>query len=397
MSAPRPRVLVVCDAYRPGYKGGSLWSVAHMVERLAEAFDFHVLTGDRDYGEREPYADVVSDCWLAGTGCRVFYASARQRRVSALVRRVHAVAPQVLYLNSVFSPLAVRLLAARRAARLPPGLPVVLAPTGELDPAALAQKRWKKAPYLGLTRWLGCFTGLVWRAADEREARDVRRVMGACELRLAGELPPTRAPTGSAHASPTKRAGHARLVYFSRVTPKKNLLWLLGVLSHVRTPLELCVWGPVDDLAYWQRCLAQAAALPDHLRFDACGPLPHEQVAATLAQFDALVLPSHGESFGYVVPEALAAGCPVLVSDRTPWSDLEARGAGRALPLETTAWVAAIEELAAQDDAQHQAHRQAARVYAEALAVAPQAEADLRALLQAVAAGPESGAVPRGT
>lgn len=389
MSGTPPRVLVVCDAYRPGYKGGSLWSVAHMVERLGEAFDFHVLTADHDYGERTPYPGLARDCWLAGTRCRVFYASAGQRRLRALVRHVHAVAPRLLYLNSAFSPLAVRLLAARRLGYLPPGLPVVLAPTGELDPAALAQKRWKKAPYLALTRRLGWFAGLVWRAADERERHDVQHVMGACDVRLAAELPPaTTGEPGPVPTVPVKRAGHARLVYFSRVTPKKNLLWLLEVLRAVRAPVELVVWGPVDDQAYWQRCLAAITALPEHVRVEAPGVLPHEHVAATLAQYDALVLPSLGESFGYVVPEALAAGCPVLVSERTPWGDLATRGAGQTLPLEAPAWLAAIEALAARDDARQQVERQAARRYAAALAQASSAEVDLRALLHAAAAAP---------
>ena len=48
-----------------------------------------------------------------------------------------------------------------------------------------------------------------------------------------------------------------------------------------------------------------------------------------------MFLPTLGENFGHVVPEALAAGCPVLLSDRTPWHDLEQHGAGWTLPLQS--------------------------------------------------------------
>ncbi|HEV7503813.1 MAG TPA: glycosyltransferase family 4 protein [Thermoanaerobaculia bacterium] len=46
------------------------------------------------------------------------------------------------------------------------------------------------------------------------------------------------------------------------------------------------------------------------------GPLSQADLARRLRAADCLVLPSRNESFGMVVPEALAAGLPVLVSDR---------------------------------------------------------------------------------
>jgi glycosyltransferase involved in cell wall biosynthesis len=46
------------------------------------------------------------------------------------------------------------------------------------------------------------------------------------------------------------------------------------------------------------------------------GPLSQADFASRLTAADCLVLPSRNESFGMVVPEALAAGLPVLVSDR---------------------------------------------------------------------------------
>jgi glycosyltransferase involved in cell wall biosynthesis len=48
----------------------------------------------------------------------------------------------------------------------------------------------------------------------------------------------------------------------------------------------------------------------------------------TIAEHDLFLLLTHGENFGHVIIEALAAGCPVLVSDRTAWRGLEAAGVG---------------------------------------------------------------------
>jgi glycosyltransferase involved in cell wall biosynthesis len=73
-----------------------------------------------------------------------------------------------------------------------------------------------------------------------------------------------------------------------------------------------------------------------------------------------LALPSRGENFGHIVPEAWAAGCPVLVSDRTPWRNLAQQGVGWDLPLEPQVWVDAVQrclDLSADD---HYALRQRA-------------------------------------
>src|SRR5262249_46684314 len=44
--------------------------------------------------------------------------------------------------------------------------------------------------------------------------------------------------------------------------------------------------------------------------------------------------PTLGENFGHAIFDALAVGCPVIVSDATPWQELSGKGAGWSLPLE---------------------------------------------------------------
>ena len=46
------------------------------------------------------------------------------------------------------------------------------------------------------------------------------------------------------------------------------------------------------------------------------------------------LFPTLGENYGHVIQEALSAGCVTLISDRTPWQDLEESGVGAAIPLE---------------------------------------------------------------
>ncbi|MGC9337945.1 MAG: glycosyltransferase, partial [Candidatus Cloacimonadia bacterium] len=56
-------------------------------------------------------------------------------------------------------------------------------------------------------------------------------------------------------------------------------------------------------------------------------------VPKAMAEHDLFFFPTHGENFGHVINEALSVGTPVLISNRTPWRDLEERQAGWDLSL----------------------------------------------------------------
>ena len=56
---------------------------------------------------------------------------------------------------------------------------------------------------------------------------------------------------------------------------------------------------------------------------------PHQ-----IAKNHLFFLPTLGENFGHIILEAFCAGCPVLISDQTPWRDLEEKGVGWNLPLD---------------------------------------------------------------
>jgi glycosyltransferase involved in cell wall biosynthesis len=54
------------------------------------------------------------------------------------------------------------------------------------------------------------------------------------------------------------------------------------------------------------------------------------------------VLPTLHENYGHAIAEALASGCPVLISDHTPWNEAEIKNAGFVRPLTPEAWTEAL-------------------------------------------------------
>lgn len=366
----RPRILVLVDYYLPGFKsGGPLRTIANMVERIGSRLDFRVLTRDRDATDAGPYPGVRVGAWNEVAGARVYYAAPGGLSGRAIRDRVAEVAPHTIYLNSFFSTLTVRLLALRRAGLIP-RVPVVIAPRGEFSPGALGLKAAKKRAYIAAARAAGLYGGLTWQASSELEAAEIRRVMGRAQICVAPDIP---APLGAEPPpAPPKRPGQLRLVFLSRIAEKKNLHFLLELLPLLRAEsAELAVYGPVREPDYWARCQALMAGLPGQIVARHHGPVEHADVERALAAAHVFALPTLGENFGHAILEAMAAGRPALISDRTPWRGLAEAQAGWDLPLEHGPWLAALQRLADMGQAEYDQWACGARRHAAAFVAAP--------------------------
>ena len=105
-STKRKKIVVLIDWYLPGYKaGGPIQSVASMVARMKDEFDFAIITSDTDASETSPLAGVKSDEWnITKEGTRVYYFSKKKRSYNTLKKLMLAEQADVFYLNSLSSP-----------------------------------------------------------------------------------------------------------------------------------------------------------------------------------------------------------------------------------------------------------------------------------------------------
>jgi glycosyltransferase involved in cell wall biosynthesis len=355
----KPRVLVVADYYLPGFRaGGPVRAITNTIGRLAPDVDFFVVTRDHD-ADGTPYRDVQPGRWtVAGVSGRVFYAPRLTPRV--LQRCVAESGCDVIWLNSFFSRGSIGVLAYRRMGRI--RRPVLLAPRGEFSPAALALKRRRKAIGMRLLRWTGCLRSIQWLASSEIEQQAIGQGVGVssvtCVPESVAEVPALDEPW------PAKTTGRLRAVFASRIAPTKNLLFLLEVLTRCDGGIHLDVVGPIEDPAYWARCRALMPRLPPGVTVAYAGEAAHHDLQRRLSTYDVLILPTLGENFGHIVVEAWAAGCPVLLSDRTPWRRLPAQRLGWDVALDHGAWAAALGECRAMSPDAHLSMRRRAREHA---------------------------------
>lgn len=323
-----------------------------------------VLTTDRDWESTVPYAGVIPECWqpFEGTEVEVLYTAAPDLSARRVLRYLRQVRPQYLYLNSMFSlyfsllPLLFFRLGWIKTQ-------VVLAPRGMLKASALQFKARKKQVFLRLFRWSGLPQRIRFHASDAQEQQDILRVFGSgCEVLVIPSFP---APV-QVLAQPKVKNPVPRFVLLGRIHPIKNVHLAIAQFRKCPVPAELAIIGSNEDAAYWQQSTALLADLPAHLQVHYRGELPHPQVRALLPEYDFLLLPTQGENFGHAIFEAFAAGLPVIISDQTPWKDLQNQQIGWDLPLDQpAAFAEAIARAAMMRQAQYAQWSAQAQAFAQ--------------------------------
>lgn len=223
-----------------------------------------------------------------------------KKTVAALVAEA-----DVVHLHGVWEEI--QYLGAKEAIRQ--GTPWVWAPHGMLDPWSLSQGRIKKRLY--------------WKWRWQHLVKSVARMhfITASEARLARAILPAGIeevvePLGTELSEqPGERSKATKQVLFlSRLHPKKNVECLIEAFAASDNPDWSLVIAGGGDESYRKDLERLAAQLEVDGKVKFTGDLRGEDKKNAFKEAALFCLPSHQENFGIVVIEALAAGCPVLLS-----------------------------------------------------------------------------------
>jgi glycosyltransferase involved in cell wall biosynthesis len=357
---PSARVLITCATFEPGFRGGGpIRSVAQIVDTAPEHLDVLLVTADRDLGSREPYPDL-SGRWVLRGKVPVFYANTRNRaQLWRLARDLRKRRIALMYLNSLWEPRFSLLPLVLVLLRVLPVRQVLIAPRGELSPGALALKARKKRYSLWFYKLVLRALKVTWHATADIEAQHIKAVFPHARVILR----PNQAGLSSYEAALPRSAGRSKFIHVGRISPKKNLALTMEALAFVSEPLTFDIYGPIEDKAYWSDCQRKIGLLPPHITVSYCGEIQPADVVKTFARYDAFVFPTAGENFGHVIAESLAAACPVICSEETPWTPVLEAGGGEVVRALTPQRLGAVLNIwAARSEAEISQARGAARL-----------------------------------
>ena len=319
------RLLHVVPTYLPAVRyGGTIVSVHGLCRALSQAgHAVTVLTTNVD-GAGE--SDVPVDAPVQRDGVTVrYFRSPLLRRLyfSPGLRRAldeEVARADVVHLHSVFLWPT---LAAARAARAA-GVPYVLSPRGMLvrDLVERRSALVKKA-------WIALFERrtIEQAAAVHLTSELERRELAALGLRPRESFVVPNGVDPALETAPTPATAEPMVLYLGRINWKKGLDRLVEALVEVPGARLVVAGNDEEGLTSRLATLAERLGVAPRVSFP--GYVDGAAKQQLLAEARVLVLPSLSENFGNAALEALAHGCPVVVTPGVGLAEaVQASGAG---------------------------------------------------------------------
>jgi glycosyltransferase involved in cell wall biosynthesis len=195
-------------------------------------------------------------------------------------------------------------------------LPMIYSTHGMLTSWSMNYKRIKKT--------------IAWNLYLKKDINDcsaihVTSLAEAEDLRRIGVKPPLALiPIGIDFPSSNLESNYFNskktVLFFSRIHPKKGLLNLIKAWKDLPpSDWQLVLCGP-DESGHLEEIKNLINNLSLTSSISVLGPVYGDEKWRLLHSAHLFILPSLSENFGMVIPEAMAAGLPVITTTSTPWN-----------------------------------------------------------------------------
>lgn len=319
------KILILIPYYYPGFRsGGPQQTIRNMVEAMGDKTDIYICTQDHDFGCKDIYIDIETEKWIQVGKAKVMYVSTKcyRNKIKKLYDEF-----TTIYSCGLFEFNSIILLCIHRQKKVK-NKAIYIAPMGVFSEGALNSKRIKKQIFLSTFKYLGMFQEIVWSFTSGLELNDARRSLGnrcISNYIIAEDL-----PKKVDFADEIKRVqqknieeNELKIVFLSRICPKKNLSYCLDILEEFDNQnIIFDIYGIKEDEVYWNYCETKIEKF-NNVKVRYCGEVVPDNVVEVFSQYDVFLFPTKGENFGHVIYESLSAGCVPIISDKSPWVDLD--------------------------------------------------------------------------
>ncbi len=345
-------ILIYIDWFTPAYKaGGPIQSLQNLIDKMGDHFNFDIITSDKDI-DGIPLKIDCRNKWFISENARIIYIS---KKIGLLkeIKECHSSRKySYIYINSMYSfwysilPILYYAISGSRSK-------IVLAPRGMLQNGALKTKYIKKRIFLSLFRLSGLHKRLIFHATDPQEQNDIKKIFGN-NVKVFNAANFINIPTLS-YKRQIKEKHKANFIFISVFSRKKNLGFFLELLSSIKGSVKLDIFGYVKDTGYFEECISIINKLPANIIVSVKNVVKHYQVFEEISNHDFFVLPTLGENYGHAIFESLVVKRPVLISDQTPWNNIESQRAGWSISLsDRVKWIDTIQKCVDIDNQEYQ-------------------------------------------
>lgn len=358
------KILIFIDWFLPGFRaGGPIRSIANLIEHLSEFFDFFIVTSDTDYLQNKPYDNIEPDKWLNfNFWVKIIYLSKQNLKFNTIKNLIEQQNYDLILINGIFSVYfsIVPLYFAKRMKKK-----IIVSPRGMLSQQAFSRKAFVKKLFIKVNQILGFYKNVIFHTTSVQENNDVLALLSRNKIYFIPNLP-RKILLKNNNNCLQKQKGKLKLVSIARISQEKNTKFALEILSNiVEGKVEFDIYGGIYDKDYWQQC-SQIIEKIENVKVKYCGTIDTQKVQQTFANYHFAFMPSKAENFGHSILECLSAGTPVIISNTTPWQNLQYLGIGWDLELEDkNKFVDVIKQSINMENEQYQQMRNNASEFAK--------------------------------
>ena len=333
------KLLIMASLFWPQKNsGGPPISILNLVNSIKDSFDIYIISKNHEINDDKPL-EGISSGWNQFEFGKAIYLSREEHTLKRVRKIIEEVDPDVIYQNSFFSYddlLPVLFYKTRHR-----NVKVIVAPRGEFYPERIQVGKVKKRIYCFMFRVSGLLRDVYFQGTGKEECDQEKDYLGIPDSHLL-DIQNLSISTKRISSFIIKNPGELKLVYIARVHPTKNLLKAIEWLKSLDGKILYDIYGSIEDENYWKSCLQEINLLPENIKVSYLGVIEHDHVASTIENYHVYYMPTTGENFGHSIVESMLGNRPVLISDQTPWTDIDCVG-GYAIPLnESNRFVAAL-------------------------------------------------------
>lgn len=305
------KILIFYPYFEPAYMaGGPIQSLKYLLKKFVRKYETYLVTSCYDMDGST--LNVKKDTWCITEYGNIFYSSDFSlNKIRSIIDKVD---PNILYLNSFFSKLTIKVLWVTRSMNVK----TLIAPRGEFNSNALNGNSLKKRIYIYLFKLLYQYRKYYWHFTNENEYFDTKSIISITNYFISGNLHIIEYNDQYFNTS-SKKSDTLKIVSVSRINTMKNIDFLIKSLKPLSGTIVCDIYGEIEDKIYFKQCLVEIEALNKNIKVEFKGSFKPETIVNTICNYDLYYSPSKGENFGHAILEGLIAGLPALISNKIPF------------------------------------------------------------------------------
>ena len=338
------------SGYLPGEKyGGPVTSIYNFTELMGDDNEIFIICTNHDLKETKPYSGIIQGWNIVGKA-QVIYLKDEEYGKIRFLEILDEIKPDIIYASSIFSAkqtyplfdLSIHL-----------GIPLLLAPRGELNNNALSIKPLKKKIYILFLKLLKKLSFTYYQATSSEEKKNIIDNLGV-DANKVFLLP--NIPALPVHKEIIeKQTRQIKLCYVGRIVKNKNLLLALKAVIESKAEVLFDIFGPKEVQEYWEECQKVIDTAPPNVKITYRGVFSPQQMRKTYKDYDCLISPTQFENYGQAIVEAMLSDVPVIISKgTTPWDNIQEKQVGMTASLNNVKqFTEAIEKIANMDSSRY--------------------------------------------